>query len=206
MFGVSGKNRIEPAAAATVSHTDIPAATEEEYIRQINDLKAALKQKQQNLNEAKRQYLEAKEEARQNRIDEELWEADRNELYRLREYVYSLTEEDVAVPSVSMEDMKKALKERKIIIVGGHDNWVGYLTELFPDWTYIRPSISNTLSESPAIHAEYLFFFTDTISHGSFNKYMNVVRKHNLPYGYLHGTNIERTVSSIYREVCEPKA
>ena len=40
-----------------------------------------------NLNEAKRQYLEAKEEIRQNKIDEELWEADRAELYRLRDIV-----------------------------------------------------------------------------------------------------------------------
>jgi len=179
----------------------ISSEEEESYIREINDLKAALKQKQQNLDEAKRQYLEAKEEVRQNKINEEQWEADRSELYRLREYVYSLTEDDLAVSSVSMEEMEESLKDRRIIIVGGHDNWVGYLKEIFPSWTYIKPSISNTLPESHAVNAEYLFFFTDTISHGSFDKYMNVVRKHDLPYSYLHGTNIERTVSSIYREL-----
>ncbi len=194
-----------------ISGTDPQGSTyhfekEEEYIRQISDLKAELKQKQQNLNEVKRKYMEVKEAVRQNQIDEELWAAERSELYRLRDYVYSMTEEDVSSSSVSMEDMKAELKDRKIIIVGGHDNWVSYLKESFPDWTYIKPSISNTLPENHAIHSEYLFFFTDTLSHGSFNKYMNVVRKHNLQYSYLHGTNIERTISSIYREVCEPKA
>ena len=132
---------------------------------EISDLKRSLKQKQQNINEAKRKYLEAKEEAGQNRIDAEQWEADRSELYRLREYVYSLTEEDVDPASVNLEEMKAVLKDRRIIIVGGHENWVGYLRDIFPSWTYIKPSISNTLPESHAVNAEYLFFFTDTISH-----------------------------------------
>ena len=30
---------------------------------------------------------------------------------------------------------------------------------------------------------------------------MNVVRKNNLQYSYLHGTNIDKTIISIYREV-----
>lgn len=196
------KTSISLSASAAASDTAIPADREEEYIRQISELKAALKQKQRNLDEARRQYMEAKETAKRNRIDEEMWEADRSELHRLREYVYSLTEEDVEAVSLSMDEMKAALEDRKIIIVGGHDNWTGYLKALFPSWTYIKPSISNTLPESHATNAEYLFFFTDTISHGSFNRYMNVVRKHKLQYSYLHGTNIERTVSSIYNVVC----
>jgi hypothetical protein len=190
------------SASAATGDASIPADREEEYIRQISQLKAALKQKQRNLDEARRQYMEAKETAKRNRIDEEMWEEDRSELHRLREYVYSLTEEDVEAVSLSMDEMKAALADRKIIIVGGHDNWTGYLKALFPSWTYIKPSISNTLPEGHATNAEYLFFFTDTISHGSFNRYMNVVRKHKLQYSYLHGTNIERTVSSIYNVVC----
>ena len=174
---------------------------EKELLLEINDLKVSLKQKQQEFNEIKRKYLEAKEEAAQNRIDDEQWKADRSELFRLREYVYSLTEEDARSTDFNLEEMKAALKDRKIIIVGGHENWVGYLKDIFPNWTYIKPSISNTLPESHAVHAEYLFFFTDTISHGSFNKYMNIVRKHGLPYSYLHGTNIDRTIINIYREV-----
>ncbi|MBQ7372854.1 MAG: hypothetical protein IJW67_13425, partial [Blautia sp.] len=185
---------------SSVSQTE-PAEREKELLMEISDLKRSLKQKQQNINEAKRKYLEAKEEAGQNRIDAEQWESDRSELYRLREYVYSLTEEDVDPASVNLEEMKAELKDRRIIIVGGHDNWVGYLRDIFPSWTYIKPSISNTLPESHAVNAEYLFFFTDTISHGSFNKYMNVVRKNNLQYSYLHGTNIDKTIISIYREV-----
>ena len=182
----------------TVSQAD--ASEHEQELRlEISDLKRSLKQKQQDINESRRKYLEAKEEASQNRIDAEQWEADRKELYRLREYVYSLTEEDIRQNTVNIEEMKTALKDRRIIIVGGHENWVGYLREYFPSWTYIKPSISNTLPESHAANAEYLFFFTDTISHGSFNRYISVVRKHDLPYSYLHGTNIDRTITSIYK-------
>ena len=174
---------------------------EEKYIQEINELKTALKLKQENLDEARRKYMEMREAARQSRLDEEKWEADREELYKLRQYVYSLTEEDIHPSGVSMDEMKKELENKKIIIVGGHDNWVGYLKEIFPSWTYIKPSVSNTLPETHAVNADYLFFFSDTLSHGAFSRYMNVVRKYRLPYGYLHGTNIDRSVSSIYREV-----
>ena len=174
---------------------------EEKYLREISDLKAALRLKQQNLEELKLRYLEAKETLRQNKLDEESWSADREELARLREYVYSITEEDIVPENISTAEMEAALREKKIIIVGGHGNWVGYLKERFPDWTYIKPSISNTLPENLAANAEYLFFFTDTLSHGSFNKYMSVVRKHGVPYSYLHGTNIEQTINSVYKEV-----
>ena len=178
---------------------------EKELEKEVDDLKTLLKQKQQKLEEAQKQYLKEKEEARKNRKALEQWETDKCELFRLREYVYSLTEEDVEITSVSLEEMKEDLKRRKIIIVGGHDNWVGYLKEIFPYWTYIKPSISNTLPEIHAINAEYLFFFTDTISHGSFDKYMNIVKKHNLQYSYLHGTNIDRTISNVYKEVTGKK-
>jgi len=178
---------------------------EEAYLREISDLKAALKLKQQNLDDLKLRYLEAKETIRQNKLDEESWSADREELVHLREYVYSITEEDIVLDTVSINSMEKALRTKKIIIVGGHENWIGYLKEKFPDWTYIKPSVSNTIPENHAVNADYLFFFTDTISHGSFNKYMNVVRRHNIPYSYLHGTNIERTISSIYREMSTAK-
>ena len=174
---------------------------EKKYLQEINDLKAELKLKQRNMEDLKLRYLEAKETIRQNKLDEESWSADREELIRLREYVYSITEEDIVTDTVSIQEMEKSLKKKRIIIVGGHDNWVGYLKEKFPDWTYVKPSVSGTFSEKPAVNAEYLFFFTDTISHGSFNKYMNLVRRYAIPYSYLHGTNIERTISSIYREV-----
>ncbi len=198
---LSGNNKAGAPGKSVSTKTENPdrSSTEAELIRELSDLRASLKQSQRELEGVKRQYLEAREESRRNRIDEERWEADRQELYRLREYVYSLTQEDILPTTVDLEEMKKCIRDKKIIIVGGHENWVGYLKEIFPSWTYIKPSISNTLPESHALNADYLFFFTDTISHGSFGKYMNVVRKHELPYSYLHGTNIDRTISSIYK-------
>ena len=51
------------------------------------------------------------------------------------------------------------------------------------------------------MNVEYLFFFTDTISHGAYGKYLKTVRTHGIPFGYLHGTNIPETVRQIYRAV-----
>ena len=104
---------------------------------------------------------------------------------------------------VPMEEMEESIRSRKIVIVGGHDNWTGFLREKFPSWSYIRPGASNTIPESAVMQADHLFFFTDTISHGAYNKFLNVVRTHSIPFGYLHGTNIPATIRQIYEAVTE---
>ena len=165
------------------------------------ELKAALKTKQQSLENLALKIREMKEDVRRCRAIEENQENVRDELNRLREYVYSMTEEDISVTPVSLDEMSEFLSKKRIIIIGGHDNWTNQLKERFPGWTFIKPSASGTIPERAAIYADYLFFFTDTVSHSAYNKYMNVVIRHNLPFSYLHGTNIEKTIRSVYLAV-----
>lgn len=51
--------------------------------------------------------------------------------------------------------------------------------------------------------SDNLFFFTDTISHGAYNKFLKVVRTHEIPFGYLHGTNIPETVRQVFETMKE---
>lgn len=52
-------------------------------------------------------------------------------------------------------------------------------------------------------HADCLFFFSDTLSHATYGKFIRVVRTHHIPFGYLHGTNIPQTVRQIFRQLQE---
>lgn len=68
-----------------------------------------------------------------------------------------MTEADLQPQAIPEETMEAALRERRVVIVGGHDNWVHFLKEKFPSWTYIKPGIANTVPESAVMNAEYLF-------------------------------------------------
>lgn len=173
----------------------------EELYKENEQLRASIRAKDQTIGQLNRMYRDAAEREKQNRIDQEAADSDREELSKMREYLYSLTETDLKKTGVSLSAMEQELVQRKIAIVGGHDNWVGFLREKFPDWTYIKPGAVNTVPENAIMKAEYLFFFTDTISHGAYNKFLKVVRTHKIPYGYLHGTNIPMTVQQIYNTV-----
>lgn len=39
------------------------------------------------------------------------------------------------------------------------------------------------------------------MSHGTYYRYIQLVREQNIPFGYIHGVNIEANVAQIYREM-----
>ena len=46
-------------------------------------------------------------------------------------------------------------------------------------------------------------FFSDTISHSTYYKYLNVLRERKISFGYIHGVNIENNIRHIYNEMKE---
>lgn len=197
---VPGGNNVShksPEAAPSQQDTGSSVHTENLY-KEIEKLRATVKAKDQTISQLSRIYREVSQREKEERLDTERWDDDRVELARLREHVYQMTEADLQPQAIPEETMEAALRERRVVIVGGHDNWVHFLKEKFPSWTYIKPGIANTVPESAVMNAEYLFFFTDTLSHGAYGKFIHVARTHNIPFGYLHGTNIPGTVRQIY--------
>ena len=125
------------------------------------------------------------------------------ELVALRDYVYNLTEDDRPDQSVSIDEMKRFLSEKRIVIIGGHSNWVSKMKKEFPDWSYVNPEASGSTDVSIVDKADHVYFFTDTISHSKYFQFINVVRERKVDFGYIHGVNIEKTVRGIYRELKE---
>lgn len=119
----------------------------------------------------------------------------------LRSYMYGLTESDIELTAVDYRTMKKGIAGKKIVIIGGHSNWIQKLQQEFPGWRYIPKGTGSSCDTSAVEDADYVFFFTDTISHSTYYRYLNVLRDKHLKYGYIHGVNIEKNVSHIYHEL-----
>lgn len=125
-------------------------------------------------------------------------EASKRELAVLRNYVYKLTESDNPITDKKIESMRETIAGYRIVIVGGHSNWLSKMKKEFPDWLFINPEASGSTDVSIVDKADYVYFFTDTISHSKYHQFMNVIREGKINFGYIHGVNIERNIRDIY--------
>lgn len=85
--------------------------------------------------------------------------------------------------------------------VGGHDNWTYKLKNKFKNWKFYRPEVTRTIDEKSLQTADYIYFFTDIMSHGSYCRYIKFVREYGLKFGYLHTINIESNINQIYEDI-----
>ena len=140
------------------------------------------------------------EEERKQLINE--LEDDKRELAALRSFVYSHSNDDDEQESeISIQDMKKHLSGLRIVIIGGHPNWVSKLKREFADWVYVNPEASGTTDASIVENADKVFFFTSVISHTKYYQFINILRERKINFAYLDGVNIERNIRDIYKEV-----
>ncbi len=122
------------------------------------------------------------------------------ELAVLRNYVYNLTESDNSITDKTIESMKETIASYRIVIVGGHSNWLSKMKKEFPNWIFVNPKASGATDISIVDKADYVYFFTDTISHSKYHQFMNVIHKRKINFGYIHGVNIEKNIRDIYAD------
>lgn len=125
----------------------------------------------------------------------------RTELAALRNHVYNLTEKEDGTDPISVDDMKKKIRDKRIIIIGGDVNWINKMKQEFPEWTYVKASNSGTMDTKIVEKADKVYFFTDTIDHGTYYRYCSVVRECGTPFGYIHGVNIGNLTKQLYKEL-----
>ncbi len=198
-FSISG------TAQKTVSGRAVqeaPKYKEEALLKEIESLRRKIHIQESDIKQLMAENAGRKKIMDENlRLKEEL-DSEHREVVALREHLYNMTEEGTeSVPEVSIDDMKKYLKGLRIIIIGGHSNWRSKMKQEFPDWTYVDAEVSGTIEGSIVKNADRVYFFTDTISHSTYYRYMNVVRERGVDFGYIHGVNIDKNVQAMYREL-----
>lgn len=75
------------------------------------------------------------------------------------------------------------------------------LKNKFKNWKFYRPEVTRTIDEKSLQTADYIYFFTDIMSHGSYCRYIKFVREYGLKFGYLHTINIESNINQIYEDI-----
>lgn len=173
------------------------SATKEDYIAEVNELRGRLKAKDQDIKHLRDKIRTSKQTSDDAKSKIESLEADREELIALRNLVFNLKDE-VQPEEDGLSKMKEAISDKNIMIIGGHQNWHNKLKKLFPKWTLVYMDEFKIVTANMLEHHDFVFFYSDYLSHKSYNKCVAMLRENNIPFGYLHGVNPDITIKQIY--------
>ena len=188
----------KPVNVAQVNSTK---ASEEDYLKEISELRQRLREKERESRYFAEQYNQEKQKLKEMQEILEKRESDHEELITLRNYVYEISEEPAEYTKQSIEEMKAAIKDRRIVIIGGNENWIKKIRQEFPKWRFWGADVSGAVSSTNVCSAEMVYFFTDALGHSNYNKFMKVVREYKVPFSYIHGVSINANIAQIYKDL-----
>ena len=195
------KEKEKHVELVNVAPIDSANASSEDYLREISDLRKRLSKADAEYSALRELYKMNQQEAKNVSSLLEKYQSEHQELVKLRNYVYNLESEQVTSDEISNDDMVKALSDKKILIIGGHPNWISKMKSIFPDWDYIQTENFSTITPSITDGKDKVFFFHKFISHAEYNHFTAYMSKNNIQFGYLSKVNIDDTITQIYKEL-----
>lgn len=196
----TSKPKIQTKQANPITHTS-KDVKEEDYLNEINELRRRLRMKEEECKHFRQQYEQAKEAL--SNAAEIIAQNENNmeELISLRNFAYNLSQEDIPIEEDKLENMKKYISGKNVVIIGGHVNWINKLRKEFPNWRYLDANISRVHDKKLVEGAKKVYFFTDHLSHGIYARYVNLIRDCGIPFGYVHSVNIETLIKQVYADI-----
>ena len=191
----------------TVNEPKVTIKNAEDYdqkmlLEQIADLREKLHKKEYDVHRLSELYNDAKQKIAETEDYKGKYQSEHQELITLREHVFNETEEDIDIPEKTIQEYIKAIENKKIIVIGGHANWVNKMKDMFKNWTYVNFKSTSTIDDSILNNStEYVFFFTDFIKHHVYYRFMNLVREKHIPFGYIGSININKCIKQIAEEI-----
>ena len=188
------------AERATINSANITAGDvkQEDYLEEISNLRAKINKLEQENSYLRKEFKSIRNENTSLSGLIHQYENERGELIKLREYAYESTHKEDVGKDISFDEIKKVIERKKVLIIGGHPNWISKLKELFSNWKYVNTERFSTIDPSITSGCDKVFFFTDFISHSEYNKFTSYMNRNDISYGYLSGVNIEATIKQIY--------
>lgn len=192
------KIEAKPVNIAPVASKNVK---EEDYLKEIEELRRRLREKEEECKHFRQQYEHIKaslSDAQESIAQNENY---MEELITLRNYVYGLSQEVPPIAEDKLEDMKCEIAKKSVIIIGGHINWINKLKKEFPNWRYLDANISRANDSKLVEGADMVYFFTDHLSHGTYGKFVKLVRENRIPFGYMHSVNMESLVRQVFEDL-----
>lgn len=204
-ISVSGKCKQdikpEPVITASIKNNN---ASDEDFVKELDLLRTELNKQKQINKELIEDYRLCKKNLAVSEGLNRKYEAERDELIALRTYAYNSTHTEDLPEEVNLSDKISALSERKVLIIGGHPNWINAIKKKLPTWNYIQADETTKLTPGSILGYDNVYFFTGFISHKDYYRFVEAVRKNHVPFGFINKeTNVNRNIEQLYSELCE---
>lgn len=175
-----------------------------------NTLEKKLTEKEKEINEIKKKHQaewnHVTQENRKyrdivNNLDDAL-NSQHEELHYLRELSYELEQEfNEAVskkPTDALSFFLEEIASKKIVIVGGHPNWKNKVKERIPSVIFVDKDTH--FDSSFLATADFVYYQIDHLSHGVFYRTHPIVKKENVPFGFIPSGNVNITLLQMEHE------
>lgn len=199
----SSDKKTEEKQIVNVAPVEAPKLSDEEYMSEISTLRNKLNAREQEISHLREETHKFKKNYEEADSLVQKYKDERSELIALRNYVYELTEGAPEEVTVELDEMKEFLAKQQIIIVGGYPAWINKLKSLFPDWRFISIDSYRTADIKMFSGANKVYFFTGSLSHAAYFKFITAVRDGNVPFGYIHSTNVDTSIKILYKDLLE---
>lgn len=192
-------NKKNEGSIENINAEDMLSADHEanEYIEEINRLRQKLHKQEEKYNRLQTMYQEIKQTSAEQKSLINRYEKDQAELEALREFADRTKEISKASDMIPLADMKEIIGSKKLMIAGGHTNWLKKMKDIFPNWEYVSMDF-RTIDIKNFDNIEHVFFYTDYVSHSFYERMIKSVRDKGIPYSFIHGQNVDALTRHVY--------
>lgn len=183
---------------------EMPKLFEQSHTFQLNNNTKELADLKSNLsiaeNKAQSMQLELEQLKRENkRLHNQIETTEKNqkELISLREMMYRNHESAEETIESAQEKVLAFFANKKIALLGGHQNWINKMKQLFPNARFVNHNLVNT-DFSFLDNMDYVFFNTNYAIHPFYWRICNTMEKNDVPFFLLNkGVNINLSLQEI---------
>ncbi len=177
--------------------------TDKDSLMEIARLERLLSEKEKTIHGLESELREKNKELSYCKAELSNQEKFKNEVVHLRDFVYNLTnyEEMADIEEISVEEKEEAIKNKNVVIIGGHTNWTKKVRSRFQNWKIVNPGQTNNVDMKIIDHADAIFFYTDVLKHSVYNTYIARCRDKKLCYGYLSSISFNKMIDEIYEHL-----
>lgn len=130
--------------------------------------------------------------------DQTSWNEDLQELAALREFVFSLNNENDEKKESERDSLTGPISVKgRILIVGGHDSWLtAFKPQIDGNVSYIDRNTSS-FNQDLVRNADAIFIKTNAIGHSLYKPLINTARRYNRKVYYLNSASAAKDVAEI---------
>lgn len=118
-----------------------------------------------------------------------------DELFKLRNLIFSMQQDD-SIEDHSSVDISSIIKDKNIVIIGGHIHTREKLKQKYPSLK-ILSQVSH-INSAVLINADHVFLYYKFMTHDMYNKAISVLSRNDIPWDYIPYTNLEKSEQVIY--------